>query len=118
MIAPMGCVLKERAVDPILTARLRVCSEEVALKDHGTVRESASGFVTSLRLDTAQTRYSGASFPVSCEKPVVRPALLPEITGAGETKQMDEEVNAMRGILLGVLTGATVWFMVYVAMFH
>jgi hypothetical protein len=30
---------------------------------------------------------------------------------------MDEEINAMRGILLGVLTGATVWFMVYAAMF-
>jgi hypothetical protein len=33
-------------------------------------------------------------------------------------KQMDEEVDAVRGILLGVLTGASVWFMVYVAMFH
>jgi hypothetical protein len=32
--------------------------------------------------------------------------------------QMDEEVDAMRGILLGVLTGASVWFMVYVAMFQ
>jgi hypothetical protein len=30
---------------------------------------------------------------------------------------MDEEINAMRGILLGVLTGATVWLMVYVAAF-
>jgi hypothetical protein len=47
----------------------------------------------------------------------VRWARLPDIRDAGETKQMDEEVDAMRGILLGVLTGATVWFMVYVAMF-
>jgi hypothetical protein len=31
---------------------------------------------------------------------------------------MDEEVGAMRGILLGVLTGAAVWFLAYVAMFH
>jgi hypothetical protein len=31
---------------------------------------------------------------------------------------MEEETDAMRGILLGVLTGATVWFMVYVVMFH
>ena len=31
---------------------------------------------------------------------------------------MEEETDAMRGILLGVLTGATVWVMVYVAMFH
>ena len=30
---------------------------------------------------------------------------------------MDEEVDAVRGILLGVLTGAGVWFMVYAAMF-
>jgi hypothetical protein len=30
---------------------------------------------------------------------------------------MDAEVSAMRGILLGVVTGAGVWFMVYVAMF-
>jgi hypothetical protein len=30
---------------------------------------------------------------------------------------MDEEVSAMRGIILGVVTGAGVWFMVYVAMF-
>jgi hypothetical protein len=28
---------------------------------------------------------------------------------------MDEEVNAMRGILLGVVTGATVWLMIYAA---
>jgi hypothetical protein len=27
---------------------------------------------------------------------------------------MDEEVDTMRGIVLGVLTGATVWLMVYV----
>jgi hypothetical protein len=33
-------------------------------------------------------------------------------------KSMEEETDAMRGILLGVLTGATVWFMVYVAIFH
>lgn len=30
---------------------------------------------------------------------------------------MDEETNAMRGILLGVLTGATVWLMIYAATF-
>jgi hypothetical protein len=30
---------------------------------------------------------------------------------------MDEEINAMRGILLGVLTGATVWLMIYAAAF-
>jgi hypothetical protein len=30
---------------------------------------------------------------------------------------MDEEVGAMRGILLGVLTGATLWLMVYAAAF-
>lgn len=28
-----------------------------------------------------------------------------------------EEVSAMRGILLGVVTGATLWLMVYVATF-
>ena len=32
-------------------------------------------------------------------------------------KYMDEEVNAMRGILLGVLTGATVWLMIYAVTF-
>ena len=75
-------------------------------------------FVTNSRLDTAQTRYSGVNFPISCELTVVRRILLPEIPGVGETRKMDEEVNAMRGILLGVLTGAAVWFMVYVAMIH
>jgi len=30
---------------------------------------------------------------------------------------MEEEADAMRGILLGVLTGATVWLTIYVAMF-
>ena len=30
---------------------------------------------------------------------------------------MDEEVNAMRGIVLGVLTGATLWLMIYAATF-
>lgn len=30
---------------------------------------------------------------------------------------MDEEIDAMRGILLGVLTGATLWLMVYAAAF-
>jgi hypothetical protein len=30
---------------------------------------------------------------------------------------MDEEIDAMRGILLGVLTGATVWLTIYVAAF-
>jgi hypothetical protein len=30
---------------------------------------------------------------------------------------MDEEADAMRGILLGVLTGATVWLTIYAAMF-
>ena len=74
--------------------------------------------MTNSRLDTAQIRYSGRNFPISCELPVVRRVLLPEIPGVEETKQMDEEVDAMRGILLGVLTGAAVWFMVYVAMIH
>lgn len=114
----MRRVREERTADPILTARLRVCSESGGQDRSGTVRRSMSGFVTSSRLDTAQTRYSGANFPVSCELPVVRRALLPDIPGAGETKRMDEEVNAMRGILLGVLTGAAVWFLAYVAMFH
>jgi hypothetical protein len=31
--------------------------------------------------------------------------------------QMEEEINAVRGILLGVLTGATVWLMIYAAAF-
>lgn len=31
--------------------------------------------------------------------------------------KMDEEINAVRGILLGVLTGATVWLMIYAAAF-
>jgi hypothetical protein len=26
---------------------------------------------------------------------------------------MEEEINAVRGILLGVMTGATVWLMIY-----
>ena len=30
---------------------------------------------------------------------------------------MDEEIDAMRGILLGVLTGATVWLTIYAAAF-
>jgi hypothetical protein len=30
---------------------------------------------------------------------------------------MDDEVDAMRGILLGVLTGASVWLTIYVATF-
>ena len=30
---------------------------------------------------------------------------------------MEEETSAVRGILLGVLTGATVWLMIYAATF-
>ncbi len=48
---------------------------------------------------------------------IVRRALIEESSDAGETQRMDEEVNAMRGILLGVLTGATLWLMIYAATF-
>jgi hypothetical protein len=39
-----------------------------------------------------------------------------ESSAAGENR-MEEEINAVRGILLGVLTGATVWLMIYAATF-
>lgn len=31
---------------------------------------------------------------------------------------MQEEINAARGILLGVLSGAAVWIAIYIATFH
>jgi hypothetical protein len=42
-------------------------------------------------------------------------SIVGDISLAGET--MDEEISAMRGILLGVLTGATLWLMIYAATF-
>ena len=41
-------------------------------------------------------------------------ALSQKVRVRGVTK-MDEEIDAVRGILLGVITGATVWLMIYAA---
>jgi len=32
-------------------------------------------------------------------------------------RQMEEEIGAIRGIVLGVVTGATLWLMIYAATF-
>jgi hypothetical protein len=65
---------------------------------------------------TAQTRYRAGNWAVLCRACIAVAGRL-AVKSSTRGKQMEEEVEAMRGILLGVLTGATVWFMVYVAMF-
>ncbi len=60
-------------------------------------------------------RYRSAISPIRCTFRVDPDSIVGDIPLAGET--MDEEISAMRGILLGVLTGATLWLMIYAATF-
>ncbi len=58
----------------------------------------------------------GAPFrPLDAPPGLIQDSIVGDIPLAGET--MDEEISAMRGILLGVLTGATLWLMIYAATF-